>query len=100
MADQLLKTAQDLLEGQIDFEGQKSAELATTLILAGTGLIALVLGYFQENIHVTLWVGLLGTAFAFLIVVPPFPIYNEYPEKWLRTDTGVSAIEVDGKRIT
>lgn len=49
----------------------------------------------------TLWIGLGGTALAFLVVVPPYPIYNENPEKWLRANSGMSGsgIEVDGKKI-
>ena len=61
MADQLLKQAQDLLEGQIvrfrcpitfrvmltdqiqDFEGQKTAELLSTILLAVSGVSAQIL---------------------------------------------------------
>ncbi|KAL9035509.1 MAG: hypothetical protein Q9180_004823, partial [Flavoplaca navasiana] len=93
--------AQDLFEGQIDFEGQKLTELFSTIILAITGLLAFVLGFAQGNIWFTLWIGLGGTALAFLVVVPPYPIYNENPEQWLRANSGMSGsgIEVDGKKI-
>ncbi|KAL8734524.1 MAG: hypothetical protein Q9166_001424 [cf. Caloplaca sp. 2 TL-2023] len=101
MADQLLQQAQDLVEGQIDFEGQKLTELFSTIILAVTGLLAFIIGFAQQNIWITLWIGLGGTALAFLVVVPPYPIYNENPEKWLRANSGISGarIEVDGKKI-
>ncbi|KAL8674381.1 MAG: hypothetical protein Q9168_001241 [Polycauliona sp. 1 TL-2023] len=101
MADQLLQQAQDLFEGQIDFEGQKLTELFSTVILAITGLLAFVLGFSQGNIWITLWIGLGGTALTFLVVVPPYPIYNESPENWLRANSGISGsgIEVDGKQI-
>ncbi|KAL8967048.1 MAG: hypothetical protein Q9197_005646 [Variospora fuerteventurae] len=101
MADQLLKQAQDLFEGQIDFEGQKLTELFSTVILAVTGLLAFGLGFMQQNIWTTLWIGLGGTALTFLVVVPPYPIYNENPENWLRPNTGIAGagIEVDGKKI-
>ncbi|KAL9015588.1 MAG: hypothetical protein Q9185_007018 [Variospora sp. 1 TL-2023] len=91
MTDQLLKQAQDLFEGQIDFEGQKLAELFSTVILAVTG----------QSIWTTLWIGLGGTALTFLVVVPPYPIYNENPENWLRPSSGIAGagIEVDGKKI-
>ncbi|KAL9052417.1 MAG: hypothetical protein Q9206_004316 [Seirophora lacunosa] len=111
MADQLLKQAQDLFEGQIDFEGQKLAELFSTVILTVTGvrtilasiqLLAFALGFWQQNIWTTLWIGLGGTALTFLVVVPPYPIYNESPENWLRPNSGVAGagIEVDGKKIS
>ncbi|KAL9011172.1 MAG: hypothetical protein Q9173_003966 [Seirophora scorigena] len=92
MADQLLKQAQDLFEGQIDFQGQKLTQLFSTIILAVTG----------QNIWTTLWIGLGGTALTFLVVVPPYPIYNENPENWLRPNSGIAGagIEVDGKKIS
>ncbi|KAL8811405.1 MAG: hypothetical protein Q9223_007542 [Gallowayella weberi] len=101
MADQLLQQAQDLLEGQIDFEGQKLTELVSTILLAITGFLAFALGFAQNNIWITLWVGLGGTALTFFIVVPPWPIFNENPENWLRANSGISGagIEVDGKKI-
>ncbi|KAL8647131.1 MAG: hypothetical protein Q9226_006560 [Calogaya cf. arnoldii] len=101
MADQLLQQAQDLFEGQIDFEGQKLTEIFSTIILAITGLLAFGLGFAQGNIWFTLWIGLGGTALTFLVVVPPYPIYNENPENWLRANSGMSGsgIEVDGKKI-
>ncbi|KAL8706760.1 MAG: hypothetical protein Q9225_007916 [Loekoesia sp. 1 TL-2023] len=102
MADQLLQQAQDVFEGQIDFEGQKLTELFSTVILAVTGLLAFIIGFAQQNIWVTLWIGLGGTALTFLVVVPPYPIYNENPEKWLPANSGIAGagIEVDGKKIS
>jgi signal peptidase complex subunit 1 len=38
MADQLLEKARDVAEGQIDFEGQKLAELLSTALLAIVGV--------------------------------------------------------------
>ncbi|KAL8675890.1 MAG: hypothetical protein Q9186_007524 [Xanthomendoza sp. 1 TL-2023] len=120
MAEQLLQQAQDLLEGQIvrlasqlfdppnlsneglqDFEGQRLTELFSTIILAITGFLAFALGFTQNNIWITLWVGLGGTALTFFLVVPPWPIFNENPENWLRANSGISGagIEVDGKKI-
>jgi signal peptidase complex subunit 1 len=38
MADQLLEKVRDVAEGQIDFEGQKLAELLSTVLLAIVGV--------------------------------------------------------------
>ncbi|KAI9856333.1 MAG: hypothetical protein M1830_006425 [Pleopsidium flavum] len=99
--DGMLTVIQDTLEGQIDFEGQKTAENITTAVLAGAGLVALMVGYIQQDIRLTLWIGLGGTALAFLMVVPPWPAYNELPEKWLPVGSGMAGagIEVDGQKI-
>lgn len=45
--------------------------------------------------------GVGGTVVTFLVVVPPYPIYNENPEKWLPANSGIAGagIEVDGKKI-
>lgn len=101
MADELLQQAQELLEGQIDFQGQKTTELISTIILATSGLLAFIIGFVQQNIYYTLWVGLGGAAIAFLVVVPPYPFYNRAPERWLPKRSGIagSGIEIDGKRI-
>ncbi|MCJ1406509.1 hypothetical protein MMC19_000574 [Ptychographa xylographoides] len=109
MADQLIVQARELLEGQIDFEGQRKAELFTSSLLAGAGLIAFIIGYIQQDIHLTLWVGLLGTLITALLVVPPWPFYNQNAQKWLGSSKGgVSrgkgmgmgmGIVVDGKKI-
>ncbi|MCJ1337050.1 hypothetical protein MMC09_002329 [Bachmanniomyces sp. S44760] len=101
MADQLLAQVKEVFEGQIDFEGQKLAELLTTVLLIATGLIALLVGLIMQNIHLTLWTGLAGTAIAFLVVVPPWPAFNKNPENWLRSSNSItgSGIEVDGKKI-
>ncbi|KAI4133501.1 MAG: hypothetical protein LQ347_002166 [Umbilicaria vellea] len=101
MADDLLKKAQDVFEGQIDFEGQRLAELITTILLSVTGLFAFLVGYIQQNIYITLWVGLGGAVITFLMVVPPWPIYNDAPEKWLPAESSIAGvgIEVDGRKI-
>ena len=64
-------------------------------------LLAFIIGFVQQNIHYTLWVGLAGAAIAFLVVVPPYPFYNTAPERWLPKRSGMagSGIEVDGERI-
>lgn len=84
--------------------------LPTTIAVADSGgdgahgceqILAFILGLVQQNVYITLWVGLGGTALAFLMVVPPWPIYNENPENWLPSRNGLAGtgIEVDGKKI-
>lgn len=42
-----------------------------------------MVGFVQQDIYVTLWVGLMGTALAMLVVVPPWPFYNLNPQPWV-----------------
>lgn len=67
-------------------------------------VVAFTLGFILQNIYVTLWVGLGGAALAFIVVVPPYPFYNQSPEKWLphrNQNAGIAGmgIEVDGKKV-
>lgn len=91
-----------------DFEGQRLAEYITYGFLSLVGAIAFLVGFFTQNIYATLYVGLGGTALAFLVVVPPYPFFNKHPQNWLppRTTQGamqgldLTGIEVDGKKIS
>ncbi|KAK4198178.1 putative signal peptidase complex subunit 1 [Triangularia verruculosa] len=83
MAEQLLEQARDIFEGQIDFEGQKLVELLVNVSLSLVGAIAFLVGYFLQDIKLAVYVGLAGTAATFLLTVPPWPMYNKNPVKWL-----------------
>ena len=65
-------------------------------------LVALIIGYALQDIYVTLWVGLFGTALTFVVVVPPWGIYNRAPVRWLDGEkSGLAGIGivVDGKKV-
>ncbi|KAF2756088.1 microsomal signal peptidase-like protein 12 kDa subunit [Pseudovirgaria hyperparasitica] len=102
MADELLENVRDALEGQIDFEGQRLAELLTTALLAISGIIAFLYGYIAQDIASTLYIGLGGAALTFLAVVPPWPLYNKHPIAWLPRQSGGTSginIQVNGKKV-
>jgi len=46
-------------------------------------VIALVVGFVKQDIYLTLWTGLAGTAVTMLAVVPPWPFFNQHPEPWV-----------------
>lgn len=121
MADQLLEQVRDYAEGQIDFEGQRLAELGATALLATAGVsitweftictytdnrkqgIAFTVGYFLQNITLALWIGLAGTAITFLIVVPPWPVFKRAHLTWLPvagSEMLTQGIMVDGKLVS
>jgi signal peptidase complex subunit 1 len=65
-------------------------------------VIAFIAGYVYQDVYVTLWIGLAGTALTVLVVVPPWPIYNTHAEKWLSVGgrgMGTTGIVVDGVKV-
>ncbi|KAJ5927980.1 hypothetical protein N7466_006936 [Penicillium verhagenii] len=99
--DELLAPIQDALEGQIDFHGQRLAELLSTILLVISGVASFLIGYIYKDMYLTLWVGLGGTLFTALAVIPPWPIYNQNPEKWLNKDGSSRGpqVVVDGVKV-
>ncbi|GAB7347759.1 hypothetical protein MBLNU459_g5308t1 [Dothideomycetes sp. NU459] len=141
-----------------DFEGQRLAELMSTVLLTTTGVrlpsaatltpssfllcflpslpsalpvsfprcyssrkvgtdahvrvlqfLAFFAGYISQNIHYTLWTLLGGSALTFVACVPPWPMFNQSPVRWLPAKTmpkgyvGAAGqgfdITVDGKKV-
>ncbi|KAI9864592.1 MAG: hypothetical protein M1813_003081 [Trichoglossum hirsutum] len=108
MADEILEKAKDVLDGQIDFEGQRLADFLTTTLLFVSGALAFVVGIVMQEIYLTTYIGLGGAALTFLIVLPPWPFFNQNPIRWLPPQGGTSrskgvlgatGIEVDGKKV-
>ncbi|KUL83416.1 hypothetical protein ZTR_10844 [Talaromyces verruculosus] len=107
--DNILAPIQDAFEGQIDFHGQQLAETLSTVLLIISGIAAFIVGYIQQDIYLMLWIGLAGTAFTGLVVIPPWPFYNRNPEKWLNStgsnrgtsspEINVPGIVVDGIKV-
>ncbi|KAJ5910993.1 uncharacterized protein N7473_000296 [Penicillium subrubescens] len=99
--DNILAPLQDAFEGQIDFHGQRLAELLSTVLLIISGALSFLIGYIYKDIHLTLWTGLGGTLFTALVVVPPWPIYNRNPEVWFggKAKVGGVGVVVDGVKV-
>ncbi|KAJ5232001.1 microsomal signal peptidase subunit SPC12 [Penicillium chermesinum] len=100
--DSLLASLQDALEGQIDFHGQRLTQLLSNVLLIISGVISFIVGFIYEDIHLTLWVGLGGTLLTALVVVPPWPFYNQNPATWLGSSGKISGgpqVMVDGIKV-
>ncbi|KAF1811902.1 microsomal signal peptidase 12 kDa subunit [Eremomyces bilateralis CBS 781.70] len=102
MADEVVEKVRELLEGQIDFEGQRLAELMQYAFLTTVGAIAFIYGYVTQNVYNSAYIGLGGTALTMLLVVPPWPFFNKHPVRWLSPHIGASpiSISVDGKKMS
>ncbi|KAH8683036.1 microsomal signal peptidase 12 kDa subunit-domain-containing protein [Tricladium varicosporioides] len=102
MADQLLEQVRDIAEGQIDFEGQRLAELLATVLLVAVGAVSFVVGYVKQDIKLALYIGLGGTALTMGLIVPPWPFFKRHSVKWLPVggmEKSSQGIIVDGKVI-
>ncbi|KAF1822884.1 microsomal signal peptidase 12 kDa subunit, partial [Dissoconium aciculare CBS 342.82] len=86
--EELLERARSIYEGEIDFKGQAFAEFITHALLSLVGAIAFLAGFIAQDIYTTLYIGLGGTALTFLLVAPPWPIFNKHPLPWLPSTTG------------
>lgn len=101
--DAIISQLQDAFEGQIDFDGQRVSELFCTILLSLTSVVALVAGFLQQDIHLTMWVGLAGFVVTMLAVVPPWPFYNQNPQAFIGSNRKhplpPGGIVVRGKKI-
>lgn len=88
MAEEILDKIRDVVEGQIDFDGQRRAEGFATLLLGLSALLAFNIGYQYQDIQKAMYVGLGGSALTFIIVVPPWPFFKTHPVKWLPAGAG------------
>ncbi|KAI0773155.1 microsomal signal peptidase subunit [Trametes elegans] len=74
---------QKLVEGKIDFEGQKLVErIARDTLIAAT-VISFLAGFALQSIRVTFGLFALFVVALSIAVVPPWPAYNRHPVKWL-----------------
>jgi len=94
--DALVAQIQDTLEGQIDFEGQRLSELICTTLLSLTAAVALIIGFVKQDIFSTMWIGLSGTAITVLIIVPPWPLYNQNPQSFLGSNKRIAGLPEGG----
>lgn len=57
-------------------------------------------GFMAQDIKLSLYIGLAGSALTFLVAVPPWPFFNKNPEPWLSPLTRSNmSIDVDGEKV-
>ncbi|RMZ83606.1 hypothetical protein DV738_g900, partial [Chaetothyriales sp. CBS 135597] len=86
---------------KMDFHGQRLVEIISNSLLIGFSAIALLVGFVKQDIHLSLWIGLAGFVLTLLVVVPPWPIFNQHPEPWLGSKAALlgAGIVVGGQKI-
>ncbi|KAJ9111587.1 hypothetical protein QFC20_002562 [Naganishia adeliensis] len=81
--DALLRPVQDALEGIIDFEGQKTSERIARYGLIVSAVIAYIIGLGLGSVKYSMFTFGFGFLVVLLIAIPPWPVYNSHPIKWL-----------------
>ncbi|KOS13256.1 microsomal signal peptidase [Malassezia pachydermatis] len=73
------------LEGKIDYRGQALAERLLHRILIVTGILAFLVGYFMQDVSMTMYIYGAGVLLCLLVCLPPWPMYNAHHTIWLPT---------------
>ncbi|RMZ89925.1 hypothetical protein DV736_g2857, partial [Chaetothyriales sp. CBS 134916] len=99
--DEFLDPIRDVLEGPIDFHGQRLAETLSNSLLIVFSVIAFLAGFVKQDIYLTLWTGLAGFLLTLAVVVPPWPVFNQHPEPWLGSKAALlgSGVVVGGQKL-
>ncbi|KAA0184822.1 Signal peptidase complex subunit [Fasciolopsis buskii] len=66
----------------MDYEGQKKADRLMNVIVIVAGLIAFPLGYYKQQLSLSVYTLLIGCALAAIITIPPWWCYRKHPLKW------------------
>ncbi|KAF8128713.1 microsomal signal peptidase 12 kDa subunit [Boletus edulis] len=77
-----MSSIRDLLEGKIDFHGQKKADDITRIALIAITVLSFVLGFALQSLRVMMGTFSFSTVALALVVLPPWPAYNRHPVKW------------------
>ncbi|KAF9530808.1 microsomal signal peptidase 12 kDa subunit-domain-containing protein [Crepidotus variabilis] len=78
-----MSSIQDLTEGRIDFAGQVMVDNISRVALIVSTFIAFCIGFGLQDIRATfafMAVAIVGLA---AVVLPPWPMLNQNPVKWL-----------------
>ncbi|GLB42691.1 putative microsomal signal peptidase 12 kDa subunit (SPC12) [Lyophyllum shimeji] len=74
---------QELVEGRIDFAGQALVEKIAHIVLIATTIVSFIAGFVLQSLTVTFSIFGASTLLLALIVLPPWPMFNAHPVKWL-----------------
>ncbi|GBE85797.1 microsomal signal peptidase subunit [Sparassis latifolia] len=74
---------QQLLDGKIDFEGQKLVEQIVKITLISSTIFSFLLGFALQSLQVTFGIFALSVIVLCLVVLPHWPVYNRHPVQWL-----------------
>jgi len=73
----------NILHKNIDFEGQRVTEKATHYVLIIVSVLSFLIGFALQSLQATFVLFGASTLVLALVIVPPWPVYNAHPVKWL-----------------
>jgi len=79
----MASSIQSLVEGKIDFEGQRMTDKTSRIALVVITVVSFLLGFMMESLYVTFITFSCSVIALTLVIVPPWPLYNTHPVKWL-----------------
>ncbi|KAG0218461.1 microsomal signal peptidase 12 kDa subunit-domain-containing protein [Mortierella sp. GBAus27b] len=72
-----------MFEYHIDYHGQRLSDRLNQGIISAFGVIGFLVGFFLQDIFLTLYIFGAGIAVTALVVIPAWPPYNKNQLRWL-----------------
>ncbi|EKM51058.1 uncharacterized protein PHACADRAFT_103550, partial [Phanerochaete carnosa HHB-10118-sp] len=66
-----------------DFEGQKKVEQISRVTLVAVTIVSFIVGFALQSLRATFGILIAANIVLFAVVVPPWPMFNCHPVKWL-----------------
>ncbi|GAW82900.1 microsomal signal peptidase 12 kDa subunit [Plasmodium gonderi] len=77
-------TFECLRRNQMDFHGQKLAFLIKNIIFTISTIVSIVVGYYKQDLALSAYIILAGSALTVLLIMPTWPMYNKNNIQWER----------------
>ncbi|EUD66468.1 hypothetical protein C922_03102 [Plasmodium inui San Antonio 1] len=75
-----------LRRNHMDFHGQKLAFLIKNIVFTISTVVSIAVGYYKQDLALSAYIILAGTALAALLIMPTWPIYNKNNIQWESAD--------------
>jgi len=82
---------------EMDFEGQKLAEILQYVILGIFGIAGFIWGYLCGSFEQTFYVVATGSMVASLVVMPPWPVFRKHSLPFHKLDKSEKKVVTSGK---
>ncbi|GAB68378.1 microsomal signal peptidase 12 kDa subunit [Plasmodium cynomolgi strain B] len=70
----------------MDFHGQKLAFLIKNIVFTISTIVSIAVGYYKQDLALSAYIILAGTALSALLIMPTWPMYNKHNIQWQSAD--------------